>query len=62
VLALVAEGLSSKEIGRALNLSTRTVDNHLRHLSGRLDARSRAHAVAIALRHRLLEEWPVVER
>lgn len=55
VLALVAQGFGSKEIARELSLSIRTVDNHLRDISTRLCARSRAHAVAIALRDRLLD-------
>jgi LuxR family transcriptional regulator len=55
ILGLVADGMTTKEIGHELCLSDRTVDNHLRRLTSRLDARSRAHAVAIALRQRLLE-------
>lgn len=43
-LALVAEGRTSKEIGRALNLSPSTVDNHLRAALERLGLNSRAEA------------------
>jgi DNA-binding CsgD family transcriptional regulator len=48
VLALVARGLSNKEIGRRLFLSTRTVDHHVSALLQKLNATSRADAQRIA--------------
>ena len=50
VLRLIAEGLTNEEISGRLFLSTETVKVHVRNLLARLRARSRAHAVAIALR------------
>ncbi len=48
VLALLAEGLSNREIGRRLYLSTRTVDHHVSALLRKLNAGSRAGAARIA--------------
>jgi DNA-binding CsgD family transcriptional regulator len=55
VLALVAEGYSTKEIARALWITEETVRTHVRRLLDRLGARTRAHAVGIAYREGL---WP----
>ena len=54
VLALVAEGLTDDEIARQLDLSAKTVGHYLDTARARLDARSRAQAVAVALRQGLL--------
>jgi two-component system NarL family response regulator len=50
VLAHVADGLSQEEIGRRLSISPETVRTHVRKACERLDARTRTHAVAKALR------------
>ena len=50
VLGFVAQGLTAEEIGRMLCVSSETVRTHIRNASQRLGARSRAHAVAMALR------------
>jgi DNA-binding CsgD family transcriptional regulator len=44
-VALVAKGLTNKEIAAALNLSEFTVKNHLRRIMRQVDAGSRAEAV-----------------
>jgi DNA-binding CsgD family transcriptional regulator len=54
VLALVAEGLSTREIGRRLWITEETVKTHIRRLHDRLGARTRAQAVAIAYRRGIL--------
>ena len=54
VLALVAEGATDSEIARHLGLSVDTVAWHMREIRARLGARSRAHAVALAMCHDLL--------
>lgn len=50
VLALLAEGLTHDEIGARLSISPETVRTHVRKACARLDASSRTHAVATALR------------
>jgi DNA-binding CsgD family transcriptional regulator len=50
VLELTAQGLTNAEIGRKLLLSEETVKSHLRHLLAKLQARNRAHAVALGFR------------
>ncbi len=54
VLQLISEGLVNREIGKALFLSEETVKSHVRHLLAKLQARSRAHAVAIGFRRGIL--------
>jgi DNA-binding CsgD family transcriptional regulator len=50
VLALVADGYSTREIAQRLWITDETVRTHVRRLLHRLGARTRAHAVAIAYR------------
>ena len=54
VLQLVADGLVNREIGTRLFLSEETVKSHVRHLLAKLQARSRAHAVAVGFRRGLI--------
>jgi len=54
VLQLIAEGLVNREIGQRLFLSEETVKSHVRHLLAKLQARSRAHAIAIGFRRGLV--------
>jgi DNA-binding NarL/FixJ family response regulator len=54
VLRLIADGQSNREIARQLFVSEETVKSHMRNVLARLQARSRANAVAIALRHGLI--------
>ncbi len=54
VLQLVSEGLANREIGDRLFLSEETVKSHVRHILAKLQARSRAHAVAVGFRRGLL--------
>jgi predicted ATPase/DNA-binding CsgD family transcriptional regulator len=54
VVRLVAEGLSSKEIGRQLFLATSTVNYHLTSIFNKLGVDTRAQAVAVAARRNLL--------
>ena len=58
VLALVAEGATSNEIAIRLNLSVKTVAYHIEAIFAKLDARSRTHAVALALRQGILPGRP----
>ncbi len=54
VLQLISDGLVNREIGVHLFLSEETVKSHVRHLLAKLQARSRAHAVAIGFRRGLI--------
>ena len=55
VLEFLAEGRSSKEIANFLAISEATVKGHLKNLYDKLGASDRAHAVAIALRQRIID-------
>ena len=55
VLALVADGGSTEATAEALSLSPHTVRTHMRNVMRKLEASSRAHAVAIALRESAIE-------
>ena len=54
VLALVAEGLSNREIARRLSLSSHTIHRHVANILTKLAQPSRAAAVAFAHTHELL--------
>jgi PAS domain S-box-containing protein len=55
VLVLLAEGLENDEISKHLFISRETVKSHVRRLLQKLDARSRAHAVALGMRESLID-------
>jgi DNA-binding NarL/FixJ family response regulator len=55
ILGLLAEGLTSDDVAERLVLSPLTVQTHVRNLMRKLEARTRVHALALALRHRELE-------
>lgn len=55
VLQLFADGHSTDEAARRLGLSIETVRTHARATLPRLEARDRAHAIAIALRAQMIE-------
>jgi DNA-binding CsgD family transcriptional regulator len=54
ILTLVAEGRTDNQIAIQLCLSAKTVSWYVKQIRARLEARSRAHAVALALQHGLL--------
>ncbi len=55
ILTLVGEGMSNKAVARRLGISVHTVKFHLEALFAKLDATSRAEAVAKGLRGGILE-------
>ena len=55
VLALVADGLGNRAIGRELDISEHTVKFHLASIFGKLGASSRTEAVRRGLRLGLIE-------
>jgi DNA-binding NarL/FixJ family response regulator len=54
VLRLLADGHSNEAIGKALFISPETVRTHIRKAMDKLDADTRTHAVAKALRQSLI--------
>jgi two-component system NarL family response regulator len=52
VLELVAQGLSYKEVGEKLGVSTRTVKYHMREIIQHLHVRNRAQAMAFVARNK----------
>jgi DNA-binding NarL/FixJ family response regulator len=55
ILNLVASGKTTKEIGAELSIADSTVNWHVSNVLEKLDASSRAEAVATALRGELLD-------
>lgn len=58
VLRLVAQGQSNKRVAQALDITAGTVKSHMKEILGRLGARSRTHAMRIALERGLVEAGP----
>ena len=54
VLTLVAEGATNNEIAIQLHLSVKTITHCMEAIFAQFDARSRTHAVALALRQGIL--------
>ncbi len=54
IIAMMAEGLSNKQIASQLNLSVETVNTHVKQILKKLQAKDRAQAVAIAFRKLLI--------
>jgi len=55
VLRLLADGMRNEEIGRELHIAGETARAHIRNAMRKLDADTRTHAVARALRQSLIE-------
>jgi DNA-binding NarL/FixJ family response regulator len=55
ILQFLADGLSTTDIAHRLGLSAETVRTHTKAALARLQARDRAHAVALAMRSGLIE-------
>jgi DNA-binding NarL/FixJ family response regulator len=55
ILVHLTKGLTSKEIAREISLSKSSVDLKIRLLCDRLQARSRAQLVAIAIQNGLVQ-------
>jgi DNA-binding CsgD family transcriptional regulator len=54
VLTLLAQGLQLDEIAARLGIGSETVRTHVRKAGERLGASNRTHAVAIAIRRKLI--------
>jgi NarL family two-component system response regulator LiaR len=55
VLALMVEGLNNTEIAEKLVVSPSTIKSHVSHILRKLDVTSRTEAVALAVRHHLVD-------
>ena len=62
VLALVAEGMTNREIGKRLFISEKTASVHLSNLMTKLNVSSRTEAVTVAHRRGLLDVTEVLRR
>jgi DNA-binding CsgD family transcriptional regulator len=54
VLTWVAQGKSAWEIGEILDIAKRTVDEHVQTAVRKIGAANRVHAVALAIRDRII--------
>jgi len=55
ILQLLADGMSNADVARQLFISQETVKSHVRHILTKLEADTRTHAVAIALRDSIID-------
>jgi DNA-binding CsgD family transcriptional regulator len=55
VLQLLADGMSNADVASRLFISQETVKSHVRHILMKLEADTRTHAVAIALREAIID-------
>ena len=55
ILKLIAEGLFNKEIGDRLNISERTVKNHVFNLFKKIGAADRTQAAVFAIRNNVVD-------
>jgi DNA-binding NarL/FixJ family response regulator len=55
ILQLLAEGFHTEEVARRIGLSVETVKSDTKRVIGKLQADSRTHAVAIALRQAIID-------
>jgi DNA-binding NarL/FixJ family response regulator len=55
ILQLLADGMSNADVAGKLFISQETVKSHVRHILNKLEADTRTHAVAIALRDAIID-------
>jgi DNA-binding NarL/FixJ family response regulator len=55
ILQLLADGMSNADVAKKLFISQETVKSHVRHILAKLEADTRTHAVAIALRESIID-------
>jgi DNA-binding NarL/FixJ family response regulator len=55
ILQLLADGMSNVDVAEKLFISQETVKSHVRHILAKLEADTRTHAVAIALREAIID-------
>ena len=52
---LIVEGLTTKEIARKIDVSTKTAENHRARVLDKLEARHTAELIRYAVRHGLMD-------
>ena len=64
VIAMVARGLQTKQIGHRLGISTKTADRHLQNAYAKIGVSTRAAAAMFAMQHGLTSwgELPIPHR
>jgi DNA-binding NarL/FixJ family response regulator len=55
ILQLLADGMSNADVAAKLFISQETVKSHVRHILTKLEADTRTHAVAIAMREAIID-------
>jgi DNA-binding NarL/FixJ family response regulator len=62
VVGLLARGLQTKQIGRALGITTKTADHHIQNAYAKIGVSTRAAATLFAMQHGLATwgELPMV--
>src|SRR4029450_6863472 len=56
ILQLLADGMSDADLASRRFISQETVKSHVRHILAKLEADTRPHAVAIALREAIINQ------
>jgi DNA-binding CsgD family transcriptional regulator len=62
VLALLARGVSNRNIGKSLSISAKTVGNHVEHIYTKIGASTRPAATLFAMQHGLLDDPEPLEK
>ena len=62
VVAMLARGLQTKQVARALGISIKTADRHIQNAYGKIGVSTRAAATLFAMEHALIAwgELPIV--
>jgi DNA-binding NarL/FixJ family response regulator len=55
VLALLSQGMPNKSIARRLQISPKTVNNHVEHVYSKLGVSNRAAAAMYAMQHGVMD-------
>jgi DNA-binding NarL/FixJ family response regulator len=55
ILGLLVDGLGTQDIAELLSISRSTVRNHIQHILQKLQVHTRLEAVAIAIKHNLVD-------
>jgi DNA-binding NarL/FixJ family response regulator len=64
VIALLARGLQTKQVARALGISLKTADRHIQNAYAKIGVSTRAAAAVFAMQHGLVAwgELPIPDR